>query len=161
MAESNMIPGGAWLSLPLEAWSEPMRPFICGHRSSAIRLAQTPWTNHSWHVTLYVTARGSRPARFHTARARFKSTSTLSLTRSRSSATTAAPRVFLEPQSVAVFYRRLKEEMTKLDLEVKINHKPNEVANAIPFDQDEAHAGLRPGVRQPLLARAVAKRPRS
>src|SRR5437660_10902732 len=23
-----------------------------------IRLVQTPWTNHSWHVTLYVTARG-------------------------------------------------------------------------------------------------------
>src|SRR5947207_9480029 len=23
-----------------------------------VRLVQTPWTNHSWHVTLYVTARG-------------------------------------------------------------------------------------------------------
>ena len=23
-----------------------------------VRLAQTPWVNHSWHVTLYVTARG-------------------------------------------------------------------------------------------------------
>src|SRR3979411_568678 len=23
-----------------------------------IRLVQTPWTNHSWHVTLYVSARG-------------------------------------------------------------------------------------------------------
>src|SRR5438270_5104062 len=23
-----------------------------------IRLVQTPWTNHSWHVTLYLTARG-------------------------------------------------------------------------------------------------------
>src|ERR1700693_410063 len=23
-----------------------------------IRLVQTPWTNHSWHVTLYVTSRG-------------------------------------------------------------------------------------------------------
>src|ERR1700724_4102768 len=23
-----------------------------------IRLTLTPWTNHSWHVTLYVTARG-------------------------------------------------------------------------------------------------------
>ncbi len=23
-----------------------------------VRLALTPWTNHSWHVTLYLTARG-------------------------------------------------------------------------------------------------------
>ena len=23
-----------------------------------IRLVQTPWLNHSWHVALYVTARG-------------------------------------------------------------------------------------------------------
>ena len=23
-----------------------------------VRLAQTPWVNHSWHVTLYVTPRG-------------------------------------------------------------------------------------------------------
>ena len=32
---------------------------ICGRRSSArSRLAQTPWLNHSWHVVLYVSARG-------------------------------------------------------------------------------------------------------
>jgi hypothetical protein len=50
----------------------------------------------------------------------------------------------LEPQSVAVFYRRLRAEMKKLGLEVKIYPKPNEVADAIPFDQDEAHAAYDP-----------------
>ena len=34
--------------------------------------------------------------------------------------------------------------MKTLDLEVKIYPKPNEVPNAIPFDQDEAHATYDP-----------------
>jgi hypothetical protein len=34
--------------------------------------------------------------------------------------------------------------MKKLGLEVKIYPKPNEVADAIPFDQDEAHAAYDP-----------------
>ena len=28
------------------------------HRIGKFRLAHSPWTNHSWHTTLYVTARG-------------------------------------------------------------------------------------------------------
>src|SRR5262249_33066400 len=49
----------AWPSLPLEAWSDT---YATLHRWTQIvgkiRLAQSPWINHSWHVTLYVTARG-------------------------------------------------------------------------------------------------------
>ena len=50
----------------------------------------------------------------------------------------------LKRQSVALFYRRLKEEMEKLDLEVRIHPKPNEIPNPIPFDQDEVHASYDP-----------------
>jgi hypothetical protein len=45
----------------------------------------------------------------------------------------------LEPQSVATFYARLMEEMRRLDLDMKIWGTPNEVVDAIPFDQDEVH----------------------
>src|SRR5207247_237810 len=45
----------------------------------------------------------------------------------------------LEPQSVAAFYTRLMTEMDKLHLNVNIRKRPNEVADAIPFDQDELH----------------------
>jgi len=45
----------------------------------------------------------------------------------------------LEPQSVATFYRRLMEEMEKLELPVVIHKKPNEVPEPINFDQDESH----------------------
>jgi hypothetical protein len=45
----------------------------------------------------------------------------------------------LEPQSVATFYKRVIEEMEKLDLHVKIHKKPNEMAKATRFDEDDAH----------------------
>jgi hypothetical protein len=45
----------------------------------------------------------------------------------------------LEPQSVAAFYTRLMGEMGQLGLHVDIYRKPNEVADPIPFDQDETH----------------------
>jgi hypothetical protein len=49
----------AWPSLPLGAWASTHSTL---HRwlqiVGKIRLVQTPWLNHSWHATLYVTARG-------------------------------------------------------------------------------------------------------
>jgi hypothetical protein len=50
----------------------------------------------------------------------------------------------LKRQSVAVFYRRLMEEMERLDLKVRIHPKPNEIADSIPFDQDEVHSSYDP-----------------
>src|SRR5712671_2116308 len=49
----------AWPALPFAEWQDTaitlhMWTQIVGK----IRLTLTPWTNHSWHVTLYVTARG-------------------------------------------------------------------------------------------------------
>src|SRR5882672_8947034 len=49
----------AWPSLPLEAWSETYATLhMWTQVVGKVRLAQTPWVNHSWHVVLYVTARG-------------------------------------------------------------------------------------------------------
>ena len=49
----------AWPSLPLGAWATTRSTL---HRwmqiVGKIRLVQTPWLNHSWHATPYVTARG-------------------------------------------------------------------------------------------------------
>ena len=49
----------AWPSLPLEAWSDTCATLhMWTQIVGKIRLVQSPWVNHSWHVTLYVTARG-------------------------------------------------------------------------------------------------------
>ena len=50
-----------------------------------------------------------------------------------------AQHVPLEPQSVATFYSRLMDALAALGLTVRIHTKPNEVAEAIPFDRDETH----------------------
>jgi hypothetical protein len=46
----------------------------------------------------------------------------------------------LEPQSVAAFYSRLMRALDALDLHVDIHAQPNEIPDAIRFDQDESHA---------------------
>ena len=45
----------------------------------------------------------------------------------------------LRSQSVAAFYREVMNALDELQLAVQINHLPNEVENAIPFEQDETH----------------------
>ena len=48
-----------WPPLPYEEWKDTLATLhLWTQVVGKIRLAQTPWTNHSWHVTLYVTSRG-------------------------------------------------------------------------------------------------------
>ena len=48
-----------WPSLPLEPWRETYAALhLWTQIVGKVRLAQTPWINHSWHVTLYPTAAG-------------------------------------------------------------------------------------------------------
>ena len=49
----------AWPDLPYERWKETCATLqLWTQIVGKIRLARTPWVNHSWHVPLYVTARG-------------------------------------------------------------------------------------------------------
>ena len=49
----------AWPELPYAAWKETYATLhLWTQIVGKIRLAQTPWLNHSWHVVLYVSARG-------------------------------------------------------------------------------------------------------
>src|SRR3954453_20647664 len=51
--------GGGWASLPLESWSDTCATLhMWAQIVGKIRLTQSPWLNHSWHATLYVTSRG-------------------------------------------------------------------------------------------------------
>src|SRR3712207_2013520 len=48
-----------WPALPYEAWQDTCATLrLWTQIVGKVRLALTPWVNHSWHVTLYVTARG-------------------------------------------------------------------------------------------------------
>ena len=131
-----------WPSLPLQAWSDTCATLHMWMQIvGKIRLAQCPWVNHSWHVTLYVTARGLTtlpiPYGTRTFQIDFDFIDHLLTIQSSDGSVGSFP---LQPQSVAAFYTRLMEEMGRLDLHVSVHKKPNEVPDAIAFDQDEAHA---------------------
>src|SRR3546814_8948020 len=48
-----------WPALPYAEWAETCTALhLWTQIVGKYRLARTPWVNHSWHATLYVTARG-------------------------------------------------------------------------------------------------------
>jgi hypothetical protein len=110
-----------------------------------IRLAKSPWLNHSWNVTLYVTARGLTtspiPYGEKTFQIDFDFIDHKLIIQSSDGRAGAFP---LAPLSVAAFYAKLMQKLRKLDLHTKIDTKPNEVPDPTPFDQDELHASYDP-----------------
>jgi hypothetical protein len=131
----------AWPSLPLKSWSDTCATLhMWTQIVGKIRLVQSPWVNHSWHVTLYVTSEGLTtspiPYGARTFQIEFDFLHHQLVIQTSDGRIGTLP---LEPQSVAAFYRRLMEEMRKLELPVAIHKKPNEVPVAINFDQDETH----------------------
>jgi hypothetical protein len=130
-----------WPSLPLEAWTETYSTLhLWMQIVGKIRLAASPWVNHGWHATLYPTARGLTTSLIpYRTRAFQIDFDFLDHWLSVQSSDGGKAGLALEPQSVATFYRRLMEEMQRLDLQVPIHGSPNEVADAIRFDQDDIH----------------------
>jgi len=138
---SNTSNAEAWPSLPLEAWSDTCATLhMWTQIVGKIRLAQSPWINHSWHVTLYVTSRGLTTSPIPYGNRTFQiDFDFINHQVTIQSSDGGMAGFSLQPQSVAAFYGRLKDEMAKLDLHVNINQKPNEIPDPIPFDQDETH----------------------
>jgi hypothetical protein len=131
----------SWPSLPFAEWKDTaitlhMWTQIVGK----IRLTRTPWINHSWHVTLYLTARGlttspiPHPAGIFEIRFDFIDHK-LRILKSDG----AVQVIELRPKSVAAFYREVMAALSELKIDTRINTTPNEVEPAIPFDQDDKH----------------------
>jgi hypothetical protein len=135
-------PGAAaWPSLPLEAWSDTYATLhLWLQIVGKIRLRYTPPINHSWHVTLYVTARGLTtspiPYGGHAFEIIFDFIDHRLIVEASDGRLATIP---LEPQSVATFYRRVLGEAQKLGWPVRISLKPNEIVDPLPFDEDETH----------------------
>jgi hypothetical protein len=105
-----------------------------------IRLAQTPWLNHSWHVTLYVSPRGLTTGTIPYDGGIFQIdfdfiAHELLITAS----TGESQKLDLYPRTVAGFYTELFEKLALMGINVEIYASPNEVDPAIPFAQDEVH----------------------
>jgi hypothetical protein len=130
-----------WPELPYAAWKETCATLqLWTQIVGKVRLALTPWLNHSWHVALLVTARGlATPLISFESRgleiefdfidhALWLRTSDGSVRHFR-----------LEPMAVAVFYAQLLRLLSEIGISVRINPLPNEIARPIPFAEDETH----------------------
>lgn len=134
-------PSDSWPTLPFEAWRDTYATLhLWTQIVGKIRLVQSPWVNHSWHATLYVTAKGLTTGPIPYGNRVFQiDFDFIAHQLTVQSSDGLSGRLVLQPQSVATFYASLMVEMERLGLHVDIYPKPNEVPDPIPFDEDEIH----------------------
>ena len=135
-----------WPELPVSEWEDTYRTLhMWAQIVGKIRLGLTPLQNHWWNAALYVNARGLTTSAIpylsgcfeiqfdfcdHQLQVQLSSGETRSLA--------------LAPKSVAAFYRDLFQVLQSLGIRTEINRKPQEIADPIPFDQDEIHRSYDP-----------------
>ena len=103
-----------------------------------IRLACSPWLNHSWQVTLYVTARGLSTSLIPHSNGGFdlEFDFTDQVLRLRTSWGPTAD-IALQRQSVAAFYSQVMDALSKAGAPTKINVTPSEFPDPVtPFPED-------------------------
>lgn len=151
----------AWPTLPYPAWKDTCATLhLWTQIVGKIRLVQTPWVNHSWHVAYYLTARGltTSPIRYgeRVFQIDFDLIDHRLLLQTGDGGVRALP---LEPRSVADFYRAVFAQLEGLGLRIAINATPNELVEATPFEEDERHRSYdRDAVRRFFAALLQADR---
>jgi len=135
-----------WPALPYEAWKDTRETLhMWTQIVGKVRMELSPFVNHWWHVTLYVTPRGlttsAIPYRGGTFAVNFDfiEHNLFILTSDGTSKTLS-----LIPRSVAAFYREFMACLQGLGIEVTINTLPSEIRNPIRCDEDEIHASYDP-----------------
>ncbi|MDO8874571.1 MAG: DUF5996 family protein, partial [Pseudolabrys sp.] len=140
-----------WPELPFIAWADTAATLhLWTQVVGKIRLARTPWLNHSWHVTLYVSARGLTTGPIpdgarsfqidfdfvdhvlwiRTSDGRYRQ---MLLLPSPSHGTT-----------VAEFHSEVMNALAELGIDVTINTMPCELLECIAFEKDAIHRSYDP-----------------
>ena len=137
----NMSTEDFWPRLPWDDWKDTAATMhLWTQIVGKIRMVQTPWVNHSWHVTLKVTPRGLGTGPIPHGERTFSIDFDFQDHRLVIKDCNGDQRIVpLQAQTTAEFYRQVMEALDDLDLPVSINTNPNEVEDPIPFDQDEVH----------------------
>jgi Family of unknown function (DUF5996) len=136
-----------WPALRVDDWTATRETL---HRwmqiVGKIRLAQAPMVNHWWQVTLYVTPRGlTTSAMPSDDGGTFEIEFDFCAHRLRITAQGGEQRQLrLEPKTVAAFYVEVLDALASLGLAITIWPVPVEIEDAVPFDQDTAHASYDP-----------------
>ncbi len=136
----------AWPPLPLEAWKDTYATLhMWTQVVGKIRLQLTPKLNHWWNVPLYVSSRGLTTSPIPYGQRTFEMQfdfldHNLVTTTSDGQVDLLA----LRPMSVADFYHQLMARLGSLGIQVRINTRPCEIPDPIPFERDTIHAAYDP-----------------
>jgi hypothetical protein len=131
-----------WPALPWEDWKDTATTLhMWMQMVGKTRLALTPRENHWWNVPLYVTPRGlstwSMPYHDDLFDIEFDFVDHQLHVRLSSGESKS---IALRPQSVAAFYGEYLDLLRSFGIDPKINPKPVEVSDPIPFTEDHQHA---------------------
>jgi hypothetical protein len=131
-----------WPPLPFAEWKETCATLhMWTQIVGKVRLILSPWTNHSWHVTLYVTARGLTTSPISFGARVFQIDFDFVDHVLRIQISDGREKIIrLAPKPVAAFYSEVMSALRELDLSAEINTTPNEVDPAIPFEQNERNS---------------------
>ena len=131
----------SWPPIPFEEWKDTHATLhLWTQIVGKIRLVQTAWTNHSWHVPLYVTSRGLTTSPIPYGTRTFELVFDFLEHELRiQTGEGAVESLRLAPRTVADFYPELFGRLGALGLDIRIRTLPNEIPDAIPFDVDRQH----------------------
>lgn len=102
-----------------------------------IRLANTPWINHSWHVTLYVSPTGLTTGSIPYNGGIFQIDLDFIAHQLHITTSTGKTSSFkLGASTVAHFYNKLFDNLKNTGIDAEIHAVPNEVDPAIPFREN-------------------------
>lgn len=140
-----------WPSIPYAEWRETCAALhLWAQTLGKYRLAHTPWVNHSWHATLYVTPRGlttgPAPDSGVLVTARLDFCDHVLVVEAEGGARATFP---LRPMSIAEFFGQTAEAIRLVGGKPTMHGIPNEMADPVPFEKDE--------VERPYDAEAVQR----
>ena len=129
-----------WPPLPYAEWRDTLQTLqLWTQVIGKIRLGGTPWLNHSWHVTLYVSARGLTTGLIPATDAVDVEFDFLAHRLRIRTVAGEQREVPLVPQTVSAFHAQVQDALEQLGCPVRIHPVPNEIADAIPFERDTVH----------------------
>jgi len=147
MSNSHEVASGvAWPELPTAKWRDTYDTLhLWTQIVGKIRFARSPWLNHSWHVALYVTARGLSTSPIPDGRRSFQIDFDFIAHDLRISTSDGAQHQFaLSGHSVASFYKSVMAALGEFGITVEIDEIPNEMPEPVKFSQDRRHASYDP-----------------
>jgi hypothetical protein len=135
-----------WPDIPYEPWkdsSETLHQWL--QIVGKYRLAYAPWLNHSWHATLYLTARGLTTSVIHCTDKSVQLDFDFIDHQLIGAASDGRRRTLsLEPMSVAAFHERFRALIDDLGASIAFDGAPNEVPDPIPFADNTAPGAYDP-----------------